>query len=192
MKKKEKIKEDIIEAGKRVFTHYGMKKTTMNDVAKELNKGKSTLYYYFKTKEELFSSVIEKEMAGFNDKIQIAVDKETDPKKKLEAYLVTRLTYIVNLTIYFLLKDERVENFDLIQKTMKEYDDGHISIIKGILKEGIRKKTFLVKNLDLTAYAVHSQIKSLEYPLAFQMDTGSLIDIAKNLMDVLFYGITKR
>jgi len=55
-KKDELIKAAIIEAARRVFQKWGLKKSTMEDIAEEAGKGKSTLYYYFKSKRKYSTS----------------------------------------------------------------------------------------------------------------------------------------
>ena len=60
--KDEEVKKEIIEAAKVVFQKWGLKKTTMEDIAKEAGKGKSTLYYYFKSKEEIFEMLAKAEI----------------------------------------------------------------------------------------------------------------------------------
>ncbi|PKN72465.1 MAG: TetR/AcrR family transcriptional regulator, partial [Deltaproteobacteria bacterium HGW-Deltaproteobacteria-10] len=57
MNKDEEVKQAIKAAAKRVFAKWGLNKTTMEDIAGEAGKGKSTLYYYFKSKEEIFETV---------------------------------------------------------------------------------------------------------------------------------------
>ena len=50
LQKDEIIIKEVIEAAKVLFQRYGLKKTTMEDIAKFVGKGKSTLYYYFPSK----------------------------------------------------------------------------------------------------------------------------------------------
>ncbi len=42
----------ICKAGE-LFSRYGYKKTTMDDIADALQKGKSSIYYYFQNKEDI-------------------------------------------------------------------------------------------------------------------------------------------
>ena len=53
MHKDDIIRADILRAAEALFQKWGLKKTTMEDIAKEAGKGKSTLYYYFKSKAEI-------------------------------------------------------------------------------------------------------------------------------------------
>ena len=55
------VKEHIINSSVAVFKKLGFDKVTMDDIAKAANKGRSTLYYYFKNKHEVFEQVAEME-----------------------------------------------------------------------------------------------------------------------------------
>ncbi|HBI89157.1 MAG TPA: TetR/AcrR family transcriptional regulator, partial [Sphingobacterium sp.] len=46
----------ILEAATRRFAHFGMAKTTMSEIAKDLNFSKALLYYYFPDKNSLYSA----------------------------------------------------------------------------------------------------------------------------------------
>ena len=59
MEKEEEGKlEAILNAAQRMFGQYGLTKTTMTDIAKEVGMGKASLYYYFPTikKSHILSS----------------------------------------------------------------------------------------------------------------------------------------
>jgi len=49
----------ILEAATRRFAHFGMAKTTMSEIAKDLSFSKALLYYYFPDKNSLYSAVFE-------------------------------------------------------------------------------------------------------------------------------------
>ena len=53
--KKNKNRDAIIETARQVFKKYGYDKTLMEHIAKAAGKGKSSIYYYFKSKEQIFS-----------------------------------------------------------------------------------------------------------------------------------------
>ncbi|MCD4651578.1 MAG: TetR/AcrR family transcriptional regulator [Candidatus Cloacimonetes bacterium] len=56
-REKEIRKSDIIDAAQRLFLKKGFSETTMNDIAREAEFTKKTLYAYFRSKEEIFLSV---------------------------------------------------------------------------------------------------------------------------------------
>ncbi|HIE30743.1 TPA: TetR/AcrR family transcriptional regulator, partial [Candidatus Poribacteria bacterium] len=70
MMDKEDKKEFIIEASRELFARFGLKKTTMDEIAKKCGMSKATLYYYFKSKEDIFRAVIDKEFNIFRGKME--------------------------------------------------------------------------------------------------------------------------
>ena len=56
--KDELMVREILATAKKLFAQHGLKKTTMEDIANALGKGKSTLYYYFPGKTEIFEAVV--------------------------------------------------------------------------------------------------------------------------------------
>ncbi|RFM26450.1 TetR/AcrR family transcriptional regulator [Deminuibacter soli] len=53
----------IIATAQKLFQKKGLGMVTMEDVAKAAGMGKSSLYYYFKSKEEIFNAVLETEIS---------------------------------------------------------------------------------------------------------------------------------
>jgi AcrR family transcriptional regulator len=56
-REKERRRQQIIVAAKRVFSEKGYNRTTIEDIAHEAELSPGTLYLYFKNKEELFTSL---------------------------------------------------------------------------------------------------------------------------------------
>ncbi len=52
MVNKEEFRKKIIKTSGQIFSRYGFRKTTMEEISKALKMGKSSVYYYFKSKEE--------------------------------------------------------------------------------------------------------------------------------------------
>ena len=48
------VKEQILQGAQKLFQSKGLGSITMEEVAQSIGKGKSSLYYYFKSKEDLF------------------------------------------------------------------------------------------------------------------------------------------
>jgi TetR/AcrR family transcriptional regulator len=54
----ERVREQILRAGLKVFSEKGFNGATMDDIALELEATKGLLYYHFKTKEEILSAIL--------------------------------------------------------------------------------------------------------------------------------------
>ena len=72
-KRKERLtafnKEAIIKEANRLFLHKGMAKTTMDDIASASGYSKSTIYVYFKSKDDIFQHIILKCVIMIRDRL---------------------------------------------------------------------------------------------------------------------------
>jgi len=81
----DKKREQIIEGAIKRFTHFGINKTTMNEIADDLSVSKPALYYYFPDKTSLIIGVIDR---IFNDYFE-AVQKEHQLGGPIEKTLIS-------------------------------------------------------------------------------------------------------
>ncbi len=56
-----KTREKLIDVARQLFVHKGIENTTMNDIAAASDKGRRTIYTYFKNKREIYNAVIERQ-----------------------------------------------------------------------------------------------------------------------------------
>lgn len=57
-REKEQRREDILEAGKKIFFEKGLSAATMDEIAEAVELSKGTLYLYYGSKEDLYLAVI--------------------------------------------------------------------------------------------------------------------------------------
>ena len=85
------FQEQVIKAAQQLFRQYGLQKVTMDDVAKAVGKGRSSLYYYYKNKIEIFGAVMDVEISEILAEVARAVDKATGVEQQIYAFCVTKL-----------------------------------------------------------------------------------------------------
>lgn len=184
--KDEEVKKAILEAAKRVFQKWGLNKTTMEDIAHEAGKGKSTLYYYFKSKDEIFELLVKTELNIIIIKGKDFISKFSSSKEKLKKYIATTLNEIKNtVSLYSLVKGEIKGDKKFIEKLYKYLDDEEELIIKEILKEGLDSKEFnFLKEKDLikAANVIVGVIRGLELYLFLDNDDNEKIDIVSRMI----------
>ena len=106
----------------------------MEDIARAAGKGKSTLYYYFKSKEEIFDEVIKQEMDDFFHSVKNAVDLQTDPVEKLKTYLVVKINTLKDkANLYrFTIETHHVEISNQFTVLRDRYDHQETELIASI------------------------------------------------------------
>jgi len=87
--KRDAVRENILKIAQEIFSKFGYKKTTLDDIANAVRKGKSSLYYYFNSKEDLFQEVIQKEADILREELSKVLQKDIDPAEKLKDYVMT-------------------------------------------------------------------------------------------------------
>ncbi|MEL7585213.1 MAG: TetR/AcrR family transcriptional regulator [Prolixibacteraceae bacterium] len=191
--KKDVNREYILKIAQDIFSKYGYKKTTLDDIANAVRKGKSSLYYYFESKEDLFQAVILKEVDVLKRELEKVVMRNTDPVEKLRDYILTKLTTFRGLANFYHALESDVTAIEFIENIKNKYEQEEIRMIKRILIEGVRKNTFEVYDFTLAAIGITTAIKGLEMPLtAGDYGRTNLEKGVDNILKILCYGIMKR
>lgn len=90
-----KTREKLIDVARQLFVHKGIENTTMNDIAAASDKGRRTIYTYFKNKREIYNAVIERESEQLVKRLRSIKDREDlDVTAKLEMYLKVRFDFL--------------------------------------------------------------------------------------------------
>ena len=76
----------ICRAATKIFSQKGFNSTTMEQIAEEAELGKSSLYYYFKTKQELFAYIISQALHTLTQKVIKSAAEFKDPFEIIDAY----------------------------------------------------------------------------------------------------------
>ncbi|MBU1097026.1 MAG: TetR/AcrR family transcriptional regulator [Bacteroidetes bacterium] len=184
--KEEEVKIAILESAKRVFQKWGLNKSTMEDIANEAGKGKSTLYYYYKSKDEIFEVLATHEMNIIFNKVKNLIGAISSPKEKLKKYIASILIEIKDtVSIYPLVKGEIIGNRELIEKIRKQIDDNEEALIVEILKEGFISGDFSFlreSELNKAANVIVGIIRGLELYLFLDNEDNEKIDIATKII----------
>ena len=74
-----KTRQMLVDVARQLFAKDGKNNVTMNDIATASQKGRRTLYTYFKNKNAIYLAVIEKEISLLQEKLQTVLDKNVPP-----------------------------------------------------------------------------------------------------------------
>jgi AcrR family transcriptional regulator len=186
-------REQIIAAASTAFSRFGYKKTTLDDIASLTNRGKTGIYYYFKSKDDIFREVIRKEAEEIKLKLTKLVSKKKKPVDKFTSYVHGRMDAFEKLGNYYnAMKHELLEHLHFINLNRIDFDNTELEVITSILKEGIVSGDFSIKNIPQTARTILITLKSLEIP--FYGQEGQEINSKETLDSLiqLFLGGIKK
>lgn len=196
MAKISKTKDTLIDVARQMFAKLGFEGTTMYDIAVNSNKGRRTLYSYFKSKEEIYSAVIDNELNQMTSALTRVSLKNIDPQSKLEELIMTRMETIKSIVFRNgTLRADFFRDIWEVEKVRKQYDDFEIKLIKDTLDEGIRIGTFRVLDTELTAEIIHHTMKGMEVPYIRGQISNKYKRIANvkgEILNIFFKGLLNR
>jgi TetR/AcrR family transcriptional regulator len=144
--------EIIINAAQKRFAHYGLCKTTMNEIATDVGMGKASLYYYFPDKETLFESVIKKEQQVFFDEMNKFLNSDMEAMLQLKKYVKLRSQHFRHLLNLSKLRSEFFHNGKPVYtKAFESFNNMELEMVANIIQHGIATKEF--KRINKHEYA---------------------------------------
>ncbi|MBL3658430.1 TetR/AcrR family transcriptional regulator [Fulvivirga sediminis] len=138
--KEEFVKSQIIASSREVFKKLGYAKVTMDDIAKASGKGRSTLYYYYKNKRDVFEAFVKEEYNEIIEKAQQKVSKERTINENLFDYNQLKLSFLAKKTAEYkhLLSDLK-ENEDILTKVFLQIRNADIKLVENCLTWAMEK-----------------------------------------------------
>ncbi|HEY0244285.1 MAG TPA: TetR/AcrR family transcriptional regulator [Mucilaginibacter sp.] len=127
--KEDDIQAQILQAAKHLFQVYGFRKVTIDDIAKAIGKARSSLYYYYKTKEEILDAVIAAEIRELLAAIVAAVNQAQGAELQIKAFFITKLQVISKKRTFFNSLDAGMD-----AQEMSSYNKTRISIHQHIIQ----------------------------------------------------------
>lgn len=185
-------KETILNQALGIFSRLGFHKTTMADIASASNRGRRTIYTYFKSKEEVYEAVVERELDKVLEVIQEELNDVEFADNKLEVYLKTRLKSIVDLTKYHeALHIAYLNNYKLVENIRSKLDVEEMKILNTILELGVRQEKFVCDNIEVTAENLSVIIRGVEFILVKENKEQLTEMHIDSMQKMILNGLTK-
>ena len=163
------VKDQIIESATKYFSRYGFHKTTMDEIAKNIHKAKGLLYYYFKSKEELFNEVLKKELGKLKESLLKIVHSNNNALTILTDYILTRFKLLNKAVNYHeTLKADFFERYHFVKDVRDDFDNFEQVQLTLIIEKGNAEGYLNVTNIGPTVDVAMMIIKSIEIPLFLQ------------------------
>ena len=122
-----RTRDRLIEVARQLFTRQGIENTTMNDIATASDRGRRTLYTYFRTKGDIYQAVIESEAERIKREIEAEVGAQETPREKLRALMRSRLSIAM----------ERVTNYQIWFKNIFSRDAEKAQAVRSMVANRI-------------------------------------------------------
>ena len=191
--KDEVVISEIIAGARNLFEKFGLKKTTMEDIAREVGKGKSSLYYYFQSKYEIFEAVIDQEARELFAQAERAIEEAGTAKGKLKAYSRIRLCNINKMgNLSQIVKDDLMDNISILFNIKRKHEITQLAMVRKIIAEGVASGEFKqveASDIDLLAFLFMAAFRGIALPFCTDGSFPDLSQRVDTIVDVMVEGI---
>jgi TetR/AcrR family transcriptional regulator len=178
-------RKEILLAAEKLFAAKGFFPTTMSEIAQEAQFGTGTLYKYFKSKEDLYFTLIDEKTAEINDPIKAELSTKMSAIERIEKILRIQFEFIERNRDFFRIYISERNRFewtvkDDLGKGIYEKMVAYIHLLAQVMKQGIKDGAFKPKDPMDLAHALVGIVNSFvfewliaprPYPLLSKVDT---------------------
>lgn len=182
-------KSQIIEAAKGLFNRLGYAKTSVDDIASTLGMKKSSLYYYFKNKEDIFMCSFKDDWESNFRAFESIADQESNPSDKIISYITQSLDYYKHVVIQHKIPVKvLVETRNLYRNFVNQINQGGVDFFQKCIQNGIDDGLFQQCDTNKVANSLALVRFSIQYDqfTAFLYAYPKEEDLEKIKADILF------
>ncbi len=184
-RERERRRQQIIVAAKRVFSEKGFSKSTMEDIAREAELSPGTLYLYFKNKDELYASLSLRILQYLNIRLEdVKKEKDIEPRKKIVAikealYDVYQFDPMILINMFHIQSSDTLKNLSSpLLENITELSRNSLNFLAEIFQDGSSQDEFLADKPDSVADIVWSLFTGV----VLWEESKSMIDGEKNFL----------
>jgi len=197
--KEEEIQEQILQAAKKLFQLHSFRRVTLDDIAKAIGKARSSLYYYYKTKEEILEAVIAIEISELATAITTAVNQTPSIEEKIKAFFLTQLQIVIEKQGFFNALDEGMDAGELSYQKTKlavyhQIRQQEGALLSQIISEGIRREELTKlsqKDQGDLIFVLLSSLHGIKREMMIRNDFSNIKSSVHILVHSIIHGLKK-
>lgn len=192
--------ETIIDAAMKRFSHFGVNKTTLTEIANDLNISKTLLFYYFNDKKSLITAVFEKLVHDFLQEYRHRLLSVTTAKEGLLLYVdVKQEMFKKHRQLAMQVGSIQINHYaPRILKVIIKAQNEALKIVTGLLNKGVERNELHPVDSEKVARILLETIQSFETcmnastPFPDEKEIDQLAHKQKEAVKLFFNGLKIR
>jgi AcrR family transcriptional regulator len=183
----EQRQHEIAEAAVALFIENGFNETSMRQIAKALGMGKSTLYDYFPSKDDIIVYVVQEHLTLLRQRAEAIITEEGDAVDHLRRVMQMHLAFLLeNRAFYLRLLYEaqrlKADSQQRIQVHRYAYQD----LVKSLIEDGIQQGCFRAVDSTMAMKTLLSMMTPVVYT---SRPSGTPEEMLEDGMDLILKGL---
>jgi AcrR family transcriptional regulator len=186
--------ETILQAALKCFAAYGYKKTTLEDIATELNLGNSSVYAYTSSKRALYEDVVRYVMLRWQSRVKAAVETTVTGTEKFRVLCETALLYLADDPAFCALLKNDPTIFPMFPESdpYDEINAESIAMIGRVLDEGQKSGEFRKLDTETVSELIFSIYKGFIIRAYIECEDRFMDTHMTQALDLLLSGILSK
>ncbi len=180
----------ILAISQKLFSQFGLKRVTVDDIAREAQVSKTTIYKSYRNKEAIFISIVDLETDTMIARINESIAAASTVRDMFYAFLLTKINNIQHLTnFYKVTRDSWDYHWPFIKEARDRMMLEERAIIEKILKHGNKTGETSIENTALLAHVLMISLKPVEFSWALEDFTIATEEIVGLMVDTFTKGV---
>ena len=193
--KQDKRKDQILHAALSVLIKNGYERSRMDDVVQEAQLSKGAIYWYYKSKKDMYLDLVNFWVIRYSATINHLVEKDRsapDQLKDLFNYFIDQYETdpdpFIALTEFWSIAQKDLDFGKKLQKVYSQF----LEVLEYIVKKGVKEGYF--KNVDarITAMSIMLNVESINWFTLFEPHGVSARDYMQTISDFILSGLLKK
>ncbi|WP_156807466.1 TetR/AcrR family transcriptional regulator [Effusibacillus pohliae] len=144
----------IFQAAIDIFSERGFDRATMDDIAARANVAKGTIYYHFKSKEDLFLFLVEEGIDLLREAVHEQIRPDMTGKQKLEAAIRQQIEFFGEYRDFCIIMLREAWGAEQRQKEFRKMLTEYTKLLEGLIAQGIAEGSFIKTDPESAAWTV--------------------------------------
>ena len=187
-------REEILAAAEKVFAAKGFFPTTMSDIARRAEFGTGTLYKYFKSKEELYFTLIDEKVEEINRLVKSELSQRNSAVERIKKVLQLQFEFIERNRDFFRIYISERSRFewtikDDLGKGLHEKMVSYIDILSEVISQGMKKGEFRSMDPKDLAHAFVGIVNSFVFEWLISREPYPLVSKLDTVLEIFLSGV---
>ena len=192
------VKQDqIVEAAIKRFSHFGINKTTLSEIALDLRISKPSLFYYFNDKNSLMEAVCRKVIGELLEGFELVLSTADSVEEGLLKFIEIKRNHFKKYVL-LAIQGDNIDINKVSPQLLDQIAEGHKkteSLIADLLKKGVDQQSLREIDVAKTSHLLMETMQAFEQGIKCRksmlesIDIDILFDKQKEVIQLLINGV---
>ena len=186
-------RKEILSAAERIFAKKGFFSTTMSEIAERAEFGIGTLYNYFKSKNDLYFTLIDEKTDAINHLAKTELTREASSVERIREVLGLQFKFFEKNRDFFRIYTSERSRFewtvkDELGKGIHDKMVAYLKILTRVMKEGVKEGEFKPMDPKDLAHALVGIVNSFIFEWLISPKPYSLVSKRDVALEIFLKG----